>query len=416
MSGRLDRRRRWMFRAILLGIATVAPLLFIEIAMRVGGIEYPIVTQRDSNRGYAYRPAYQWTQSSEGHADVRTNRFGFRDEEWTLEKPANTVRIAVLGDSYVDAVQVAEEHRFTELLENELSESDLFGGSNVEVMNFGTSGYGTAQELMTYRHAVRQFKPDVVILSFLTGNDIRNNSRKLEGDPVRPYFVPSDEGLQLDTSFRSKELPTLKLLGHLAAKHSRIGQFAVHVYQTLGGRNVVRRIESDEQNELMREGLLQPGLSVEIYKATHEKDWQDAWLVTEGLLSLLRDEVEADGASLLVTILTNGEQVHPDRAHRERVQAVGRIDDLLLPDKRIRDACQREGISVLMLAERMQQIAEAEQVWLHGFKNTQMGRGHWNEDGHREASHLIADWFTSETRQVAAAPQRAVTQRAVTQH
>ena len=67
--------------------------------------------------------------------------------------------------------------------------------------------------------------------------------------------------------------------------------------------------------------------------------------------------------------------------------------------------CIREGISVLMLAERMQQIAEKEQVWLHGFKNTQMGRGHWNEDGHREAGQLIADWFTTGTRRMAGAPQ-----------
>jgi hypothetical protein len=405
MSGRPDKRRRWIFRAILLGIATIAPLMFIEIAMRIGGVEYPIVTQRDANRGYAYRPAYQWTQASEGKADVRTNRFGFRDDEWTLEKPADTVRIAVLGDSYVDAVQVAKEHRFTELLERDLTESHIFGDCNIEVMNFGTSGYGTAQELMTYRHAARQFNPDFVILSFLTGNDIRNNSRKLEGDPVRPYFVPSEEGLKLDTSFRTKDLPTLKMLGHLAAKHSRIGQFAVHAYQALGVRNVVSRIESDEQSELMREGLLQPGLSVEIYKETQDKDWQDAWQVTEGLLPLLRDEVEADGASLLVAILTNGEQVHPDRAFRQRVQSLGKIDDLLLPDKRVRDVCIREGISVLMLAERMQQIAEKEQVWLHGFKNTQMGRGHWNEDGHREAGQLIADWFTTGTRRMAGAPQ-----------
>jgi hypothetical protein len=38
----------------------------------------------------------------------------------------------------------------------------------------------------------------------------------------------------------------------------------------------------------------------------------------------------------------------------------------------------------------MQKYAEDENVFLHGFKNTELGTGHWNENGHQLAGKLIA--------------------------
>ena len=50
----------------------------------------------------------------------------------------------------------------------------------------GVSGYGTASEYLWYREVGRQFHPDVVLLSFYPGNDVRNNSPTLE-----PTFRPA---------------------------------------------------------------------------------------------------------------------------------------------------------------------------------------------------------------------------------
>src|SRR5207302_1004783 len=90
-----------------------------------------------------------------------------------IEKKPGVTRIAVLGDSFVEAVQVGNDDVFTRKMEALL-------GSSVEVLNFGSAGFGTTQEYMTYLDRVRQFKPDIVILGFLSENDMRNNSRKLE--------------------------------------------------------------------------------------------------------------------------------------------------------------------------------------------------------------------------------------------
>src|SRR5438445_13415775 len=70
-----------------------------------------------------------------------------------------------------------------------------------EIINFGVSGYGTAQELQILRHRVWAYSPDMILLAFLTGNDIRNNSRALERDDRIPYFVHQGKDLVLDDRF-----------------------------------------------------------------------------------------------------------------------------------------------------------------------------------------------------------------------
>ena len=72
------------------------------------------------------------------------------------------------------------EDTFWSVMERELGQCALFAGRRVEVINFGVSGYGTVQELMTLRHYVWDYDPDVVVLAFTTGNDVRNNLRALE--------------------------------------------------------------------------------------------------------------------------------------------------------------------------------------------------------------------------------------------
>ena len=44
----------------------------------------------------------------------------------------------------------------------------------------------------------------------------------------------------------------------------------------------------------------------------------------------------------------------------------------------------------VFFAESFARYAEEHKVFLHGFPNTQMGGGHWNETGHALAADLIA--------------------------
>ena len=68
----------------------------------------------------------------------KINSYGWRDKELSLKKPQNTYRIAVLGDSLVEAFQVESDRTFLALTEQQLNEEHKL---KVELMNFGHGGY-----------------------------------------------------------------------------------------------------------------------------------------------------------------------------------------------------------------------------------------------------------------------------------
>lgn len=397
-KGTHSRRSIWLRRGLLAGGSVIFSFLLLEVGLRIVGFEFPVTTIRHSHRGYSHRPNTEWIQKSEGFARVKTNSRGFRDVDWALEKPADTIRIAVLGDSFTEAAQVATKMRFTELIEKYLDEAGSFDGKNVEVMNFGTSGYGTAQQLMTWRHDVKPYKPDFVILAFLTGNDIRNNLEKLEGDPIRPYFVEQYGKLTLDESFREEQLPLARSLGLKAASFSRVAQV---VYQISRGVRANRKLEqlksaSPAAAKVVELGLAEPGLSTWVYSPPQQDTHKEAWRVTEKLVSLLNDEVAECNARLFVVSLTNAIQVHPEAECREQFAKLLALKDVSYPDRRIMQHCRRAGIPALSLAPKMQAYAEQHKTFLHGFDNTKLGQGHWNATGHQVAGSLIGNWLNRE--------------------
>jgi len=378
----------------LLAGALALSLLVAEAALRLLGISHPRYVVGDEYRGYAYRPDFEWTQSREGRAQVRTNSEGFRDREWPASPSPDTVRIAVLGDSYVAALEVEVDRRFTRVLEEELDDSGAFGGRKVEVLNFGVSGYGTAQELITLRRHVWKQSPDLVILAFLTGNDVTNNSEKLQG-PGRPYFVYEGGELVLDGAFQFVPVaPWKKALASPLIDHSRVLQAAYSIHR-LGIRQTFDLARTrDLEDPIFHE----PGLHWRIYREPQDATWRGVWRVTEGLLLLMRDEVRARSAEFLVVTLSNGIQVHPDVAFRERFERELGVGDLFYADRRIAAFCAENRIRVLSLAPMLQEYATDTGAYLHGFANATLGAGHWNETGHRLAGEWIAERVVSEFR------------------
>ena len=58
------------------------------------------------------------------------------------------------------------------------------------------------------RYKVWDYNPDIVLLAFFTGNDVRNNSISLEPEKGRPFFRLRNGDLVLDDSFQ--QLPSYK--------------------------------------------------------------------------------------------------------------------------------------------------------------------------------------------------------------
>ncbi|HEY6230500.1 MAG TPA: SGNH/GDSL hydrolase family protein [Pyrinomonadaceae bacterium] len=381
--------KRVAARLLTVGLSVVVALVILEVFLRISGYSYPIFTTTDQTVGVALRPRAEGWYRKEGEAYIRISSDGLRDKEHARAKPANTVRIAVLGDSFAEALQLPQENAFWAVMEQRLGGCQALGGRAIEVINFGVSGYGTAQELLTLRHKVWQYQPDIVLLAVTTSNDIADNSRALKGEDI-PYFILRNGELVLDDSFRNSSffrshdsLPYRFLRG--ASDYSRLVQGFYQARYAL-------RVRESARPEI---NVVEQGHSPLVYRQPEDAVWDDAWRVTEKLILAMRDEVWSRSAKFLVVTLSNGIQVNPDADLREQFRRTFNIDDLFYPDKRIKALGERENFPVFNLAPLLLDYATQNKTYLHGFEQN-LGRGHWNAAGHRVAGELIAQYICNE--------------------
>ena len=370
--------------ALLLLIAIIVGVTAMEVILRVAGISYPLFTQADEWTGFALRPGVEGWQTDEGTAYVKINDVGMRDRQHAKEKPAGTFRVAVLGDSFAEARQVEEDETFWKLMEGQL-QTCAGERKTIEVLNFGVSGFGTTQEFLQLHHRIWEYHPDLILLAFTTGNDVRNNSAALEGKGEKPYFSVVNDMLQLDLSFRDS--PGFR------RQSGGFSVFKQWLYQRSRVMQLVRRVTAGMRGAGAAGGGApgkEEGLDEGIYTEPSTAEWADAWLVTEKILMEMNKEAREHGALFIVATLSNGIQVHPDvsvrDAYAKRLEAFG----LFYPERRLGAIGARGGFPVFTLGPALAEIASQKQMYLHGFSNTTMGEGHWNEDGHREASQLLS--------------------------
>ncbi|HEX7724022.1 MAG TPA: SGNH/GDSL hydrolase family protein [Pyrinomonadaceae bacterium] len=395
-----SRKRKLLL--VLFGV--IFGLLMTEVFLRVVGYSAPLFYTPDYFRGVVLRPNVAGTYQREGRNYVSINSAGLRDREHSIAKPANTIRIALLGDSYCEGLQVPLEQTFWWLLQQKLESCDQFAGKHIEIINFGVSGYGAGQELITLQRKVWQYSPDIVMLLVTTNNDISDNLRSLKKTDEIPYFYYRGDELVVDNSFRDRAAfrwhsSALNRAGVWFRDNLRTIQLLYEVHLLIKTKLDERRARNQTPAPAPAQVAKQsaPEITVEnmIYLAPRDAVWNEAWQVTEGLLKEIHNEVNQKGAKFVLVVGSNPIQVHPDRAVRERFQSYVRVDNLFYPNLRLERLANREQIDFLDLAQPMQRYADEKKVFLHGF-GKEIGNGHWNADGHREAAELIEQKMCSE--------------------
>jgi len=199
-----SRLRKLFGKLLLIPAGVFGGLPLCEIVLRIVGYAPPNFYIHDPVVGVALCPNAEGWWTKEGRDYVRINSQGLRDCEHTKAKPENAVRIAVLGDSYAEALQLPMEKAFWAIMEASLRECGSLPGQNVEVINFGVSGYGTAQELLILRQKVWDYSPDIVLLAITSLNDITDDSRALKQSNDVPTSYSQKVGWCWTTLFAAK--------------------------------------------------------------------------------------------------------------------------------------------------------------------------------------------------------------------
>lgn len=160
------RTRSFRFRIVVLLGSLLVALALGEAGVRVLGVDAPrpdLGVIPHPRWHHWHRTNHQLSFRVQGECydvPVHFNALGMRDSHGIdLKKRPGTLRVAVVGDSFVEAMQVREAEGIVRRLEEHLSAS----GRPVEVLNFGCSGFSTTLESVLVRDWVMSFSPDVVV-------------------------------------------------------------------------------------------------------------------------------------------------------------------------------------------------------------------------------------------------------------
>lgn len=376
----LSARGRLLGGLVLAGVGAAMALLMLEAGVRLLHLVPDRFWQPDPRLGTVLIPGARgwWTQEEhEFVVPVQINDAGRRDLDRTLDKPAGTYRILLLGDSFVEALQVPIEQTFARGLEQRLGAQI---GRPVEVVSMGVSGYGTAGEYLWYRDVGRRFHPDLVLLSFYPGNDVRNNSPTLE-PTLRPVYA-ADGTLDHVVGGKGGEDGGggRGLLGRSAA-YQYVRKLVLTRQPALAARLADWGLL---KAQALRPVPMEQGVPVDywVFAAEAPPAWQEAWAHTEQLLAALRDAVRADGATLVVMVVTAREQIYPDdwsqlQATYPAMREVGW--DLNGPERRVLSWCALNDVQCVPLSPAFIAARDGGP------------RLHWHFDGHwTPAGHALA--------------------------
>ncbi len=196
-AGRLRRALRvisWNLLIAVAGLAIVAggAELGLRLVWPFAHSERP--TAFVPGVGPLFRPGAEvrWTDLREFWTVSRANGLGFLDREpIDPRRAAESCHIAMIGDSFVAALEVPVADKFHVRLE-ELAARTL-PGLDVTTQAWGVQRTGTIAQLPLYDAYARRLEPKILVL-VVYGNDFRNNARLYAAyqkglDPDRHAFL-----------------------------------------------------------------------------------------------------------------------------------------------------------------------------------------------------------------------------------
>ncbi|MFN0149085.1 MAG: alginate O-acetyltransferase AlgX-related protein [bacterium] len=394
---------------ILLALAcTAVALLACEWAARV--------ITRDRVRTFP-RSVVTRTATSEYDVEMKTNRDGFRDAEHERAKPAGTVRLAVLGDSFVVGSGVAFESIFTSRLAAAIARRDSIAAAaasddepRIEVLNFGVSGTGPLHAARVWRRFASAYDPDVVLVCVYAGNDASDALREasetpprfalaaLAGEavarwrPVRGAGAGAGAGAGDGAAsggwnaFGGENPASLDALLR-AARERGVSETEVRARLAAIPEPLVADALAFRSNPFnLAEAVLDPEAMIEnllLEGDTMERGWR----ATEDALGALHDEIARTGATMVLVGIPAGVQVSERYWWATHLGLV--LDRRILVrapfQDRLAKFAAREGVALVDLLPTLRSAGGDSGAPLYFEQD-----GHWNARGHEVAAHLIA--------------------------
>lgn len=185
--------RQLRLNLLLLFSAILIACLVAECLLRLSGLGTTngIIMIHDSV--LVQKPFHEYYNRVETTNWVHLNNLGFHDRDRAVKN--TTYRILVIGDSFVEGVQVPTNDLFTRVLEGRFAQSSL---APIEIVNCGLSGTQTAFQYKLwheYLEGTLSLGYDHVLLVMFLGNDLTDNlAPRVETDAPNGVWFLNEQG------------------------------------------------------------------------------------------------------------------------------------------------------------------------------------------------------------------------------
>lgn len=370
--------------ALVIGSCLVT-VMVAEVAVRILRPLSTLVFRVDADLGYRLAPnQISRSVSRDFNVEIRTNSEGFHDVDHDVVKPSDVYRIVVLGDSFVEGLQLETDEGFTRQLEQRIT--GWRRDKRLEVINLGISGTGPAQHYRTLELYGLRYQPDLVLMALLPDNDFRDSYQPLSGAISKPFYrINRDDSLSL-------VLPQV-------SKGTAEARFALQRSALL---QLVRKVLANIPLEgwLGTMGLLSPqggvdagtsGLRIPsdwfVYMADPPAPWPDAYRVTLRMIeesARLANRHHAKFLAMIIgsTATIEGRWAEALAPYPDAARVRWEYDR---PERVIEDVGRRAGFEVVNLVDSFRSDYRAHRrshSWAHD--------GHWNAAGHRLAADIMS--------------------------
>lgn len=385
------RLRRITSNFVVLALTSALCLGALELgarwilATRGGGkeaLESRGYSEYDPLLGWHKRPGARVTyHRREYTTEVAINSHGLRDAERDYVVPPGTCRVLAVGDSFVEAYTVAVEDGVARQLEGRLTKA----ARPVEVLNGGTLGYSTDQELLFYRSEGQRYGARLVLL-FFHYNDIVYNDRQDYFGQAKPIFEQRPEGLHVHRfPVRPREASDAPPPAATAEEHH--GSALKELLSDFLWLRAPRAYAA-----LTRVKLLEPitprsaRLELRVYERREIPEIEQAWDKTAAILRTFAHETSTNGERFLVVYVPSRLEVQDESWQATRLMYGLGPDDW---DRRhVIDHLQKlgtqDGYPVLDLTPPLR----ASDRGIRGRPYFEADN-HWNAQGHAVAATAI---------------------------
>lgn len=357
----MKQRAKAFARGLLIScISLIVLALILEIALKlfVPVTDWP-VGEFDPGVGLHRKPDQTGTWvlgvTGEVQGHYRFNNAGWNSiHDYSKDKPDDTLRIAVIGNSFVEALQVDVEESYPVLLERALQANLPCATYNqIEVYNFGFSGAPLSQYLNIMRYAAQEYHPDVYIITIYPVNDFDKSLIDYTPDAYA-YFMTYRRNAQGEFEEVLPSPVTPSKFRRLMVKSALVR----YVYGNLQVGAVYTRLVRAESSILDLE--------------------EELTALVRHIFGEYQRIAQDDNSQLLLVMDADRYAIYGTAAPSQRITLCSRITT---------QVSQQLGIELIDLTETFTQDFQA-----HGKRFEFSIDDHWNERGHALTSQVVFKW------------------------